>query len=94
MAPRRPGRKARAYVVAPGDAAPDLRGRIPPDAVRRVHDIEEVAPARADVTEVAPMTRRQRLLRLAILRGDRAAQLILEGDPITETEKRMMWGDR
>jgi hypothetical protein len=40
------------------------------------------------------MTRRQRLLRLAILRGDRAAQLILEGDPITETEKRMMWGDR
>jgi hypothetical protein len=56
------------------------------------------------------MTRRQRLLRLAILRGDRAAELILRGqemtpadkamtmianrDSLTESEQRLMDGNR
>ena len=40
--------------------------------------------------------RLQRLLRLAILRGDRAAELIIRGhmSPVTESEKRALWGDR
>lgn len=52
------------------------------------------------------MTRTERLLRLARLRGDRAAVAILEKDthqwryvacrvsPVTETELRAAWGDR
>jgi hypothetical protein len=42
------------------------------------------------------MERLQRLLRLAILRGDRAAELIIRGhmSPVTESEKRALWGDR
>ncbi len=40
------------------------------------------------------MTRRQRLLRLAILRGDRAAELILRGQEMTESERRLMDGNR
>ena len=47
----------------------------------------------------AEMERWRRLLRLATLRGDLAAKAILEGRiaaamRITETEMRMMWGDR
>jgi hypothetical protein len=45
------------------------------------------------------MERWRRLLRLATLRGDLAAKAILEGRiaaamRISETEMRMMWGDR
>ncbi len=42
------------------------------------------------------MERLQRLLRLAILRGDRAAELIIRGHmaPVTESEKRLMDGNR
>lgn len=44
--------------------------------------------------EMRTMTRRQRLLRLAILRGDRAAELILRGQEMTESEQRLMDGNR
>ncbi len=46
------------------------------------------------------MTRLQRLLRLAVLRGDRAAEIMLRArilaasKPWTEAELRMAWGDR
>ena len=45
------------------------------------------------------MERWRRLLRLATLRGDLAAKAILEGRiaeamKMTESEMRMMWGDR
>ena len=47
----------------------------------------------------ADMERWRRLLRLATLRGDLAAKAILEGRiaaamRLTESEMRMMWGDR